>query len=112
MFSLINGVCGFPFSFLSFDLWQVKEAVPQTQTQTKVKATLMAQDASIQEVVYGEEIESDAERGGFELGVYQQSLRARRFHKRHFQRSRKWKHSGRLQSTNLIAFSPFESSVF
>jgi len=112
MFSLINGVCGFPFSFLSFDLWQVKEAVPQTQTQTKVKATLMAQDASIQEVVYGEEIEFDAERGGFESGVYQQSLRARRFHKSHFQRSRKWNHSGRLQSTNLIAFSPFESSVF
>ena len=49
----------------------------------------LAQDASIQEVVYGEEIEFDAERGGFESGVYQQSLRARRFHKSHFQRSRK-----------------------
>ena len=38
----------------------VKEVVPQTQT--KVKTTLLALEASVQEVVF-EETESDAERG-------------------------------------------------
>ena len=61
MFFLINGVCDFPFFFLSFGLCQVKEDVPQTQT--KVKAIPLAQDASKKEEVSKEETKSDNKRG-------------------------------------------------
>ena len=75
-----------------------------------MKATPLAPDASVQDVVSEEETESNVERGDSNR-MYTNNPLGKEDFIEVTSKDQKWKHQGKPQSTNLIAFSPFERSV-